>query len=139
MEPQLNSNGASARQLSGGVVAAAFLLAGLADLIQPLLTAMSLTGILTVPVEFADLGIDILVCALLSVLLGGFHWVLAPAFLAEALPVVDLLPTWTATVAALVWIRRSQARAVVRSASRGTVDVIRVEAMPRSPGHEEGA
>lgn len=120
-------------------IVVAFLVAGSADALQLLLTALSLTGVLTVPVEVIDFALDVVVCALLSVLLGGFHWILAPAFLAETLPVVELLPTWTATVAALVWIRRKQARAVVGSEPRGTVEVVRVETMPRSLGHEEGA
>lgn len=96
-------------QPSSQRIVAAFLVAGFADFIQPLLTAMSLTGFLTVPVELIDLLLDGVVCAVLSVLLGGFHWVLAPAFLAEAVPFVDVLPTWTVAVGVVVFLRRRQA------------------------------
>ena len=97
-----------APRLTASAVAAAFAVAALADAVQLLLTAMSLTGFLTLPVEAIDICLDVVVCVGLSVLLGGFHWVLAPAFVAEALPVVDLIPTWTAAVGTLVLIRRAQ-------------------------------
>lgn len=39
-----------------------------------------------------------LVVAVVLVRLLGWHWALLPAFVAEALPFVDLVPTWTAAV-----------------------------------------
>jgi hypothetical protein len=41
--------------------------------------------------------LDLLVAAVLIRLL-GFHWALLPALAAEAVPVLDLAPTWTASV-----------------------------------------
>jgi hypothetical protein len=41
--------------------------------------------------------LDLVVAAVLIKLL-GFHWVLLPALAAEAVPVLDLAPTWTASV-----------------------------------------
>ena len=41
--------------------------------------------------------LDLAVAALLIWLL-GFHWLLLPALAAEAVPALDLAPTWTASV-----------------------------------------
>ena len=41
--------------------------------------------------------LDLLVAAVLIKLL-GFHWALLPALAAEAVPALDLAPTWTAAV-----------------------------------------
>ena len=41
--------------------------------------------------------LDVVVAAALIRLL-GFHWVLLPALAAEAVPALDLAPTWTASV-----------------------------------------
>jgi hypothetical protein len=41
--------------------------------------------------------LDLAVAAILIKLL-GFHWAFLPALAAEALPVLDLAPTWTAAV-----------------------------------------
>jgi len=41
--------------------------------------------------------LDLVVAAALIRLL-GFHWILLPALAAEALPGLDLAPTWTASV-----------------------------------------
>ncbi len=38
------------------------------------------------------------VIAIVMVVLVGWHWAFAPAFLAELVPVVDLAPTWTLAV-----------------------------------------
>ena len=38
------------------------------------------------------------VVAIVLVRLIGFHWALVPAFVAEIVPFVDLVPTWTAAV-----------------------------------------
>jgi len=42
-------------------------------------------------------GLDALV-ALAMILLVGWHWAFLPSFLAELVPVLDLVPTWTAAV-----------------------------------------
>jgi hypothetical protein len=41
--------------------------------------------------------LDVVVAAVLIRLL-GFHWALLPTLAAEALPALDLAPTWTASV-----------------------------------------
>jgi hypothetical protein len=38
------------------------------------------------------------VVAIALIRLVGFHWVLLPAFVAEIVPFVDLVPTWTVAV-----------------------------------------
>src|SRR4051812_3815035 len=45
--------------------------------------------------EGADLVVDLVTAALLTWLC-GFHLAFLPAVVAEALPVIDLFPTWTA-------------------------------------------
>lgn len=118
-------------ELTSGRIAAAFAAAAVADFLQLPLTAMSLSGVLTVPTELFDFFLDIALCVVLSVLLGGFHWVLAPAFLAEAIPFVDVLPTWTAAVGMLVWLR-SQAAARERASAAAAAAV----SLERSSGRD---
>lgn len=110
-----------ANNLASGRVVAAFAIATFADFIQLPLTALSLTGFLTIPVELFDIVTDVAVCVFLSALLGGFHWVLAPSFLAEAVPFVDVLPTWTAAVALIVVMRKKEVAHARASAT--TLDV----------------
>ena len=42
----------------------------------------------------------------------GFHLLLLPTFIAEFFPVVDMLPTWTACVIAVIALRKREQRAV---------------------------
>jgi hypothetical protein len=56
---------------------------------------------------FPDQVIDLLAMLLTAWAL-GFHLLLLPTFLAELFPVVDLLPTWTACVIAVVALRRRE-------------------------------
>jgi hypothetical protein len=44
-----------------------------------------------------DTGLDVAVAALLTGLV-GWHWAFLPSFAAEIVPLVDLVPTWTAAV-----------------------------------------
>lgn len=44
-----------------------------------------------------DTGLDVTVAVLLTVLV-GWHWAFLPSFAAELVPLVDLVPTWTAAV-----------------------------------------
>jgi hypothetical protein len=46
--------------------------------------------------------------AVLSCLLLGFHLLLLPTFVLEWFPVVDMLPTWTGCVLAVIALRRRQ-------------------------------
>ncbi len=55
----------------------------------------------------ADEILDVAATALMWRVL-GFHPVLLPTFLIELLPVADMLPTWTASVALVIALRRRQ-------------------------------
>ena len=48
------------------------------------------------------------VAMIATIWLLGFHILLLPTFVAELIPVVDELPTWTACVAAVVALRRHE-------------------------------
>ena len=41
----------------------------------------------------------------------GFHWLLLPTFVVELFPAVDMLPTWTACVIAVIALRKRAERA----------------------------
>lgn len=56
---------------------------------------------------FLDEVIDVVSMALVTMLI-GFHPLLLPTFVAEFIPVVDMLPTWTGCVAVVVALRRRQ-------------------------------
>jgi hypothetical protein len=60
---------------------------------------------------FPDQVIDLL-AMLLTAWAIGFHLLLLPTFLAELFPVVDMLPTWTACVIAVIALRKREQRAV---------------------------
>jgi hypothetical protein len=94
-------------KLTRNRVILAFAIAGIADLIQFPITAATATGLLSIPGEAADVLVDCVVMVATSMLL-GFHWVLLPSFFLEAIPGPDLLPTWTACVAYVVWRRKKE-------------------------------
>lgn len=52
-----------------------------------------------------DQAIDLL-AMLLTAWAIGFHLLLLPTFVAELIPVVDMLPTWTACVIAVIALRK---------------------------------
>ena len=56
-----------------------------------------------------DQAIDGVAMALIWALL-GFHPLLLPTFVAEFIPVVDMLPTWTGCTVAVIALRRRQQR-----------------------------
>jgi len=68
-----------------------------------------LSGVFSLPSEGVDLAIDV-VTGLLLIRLLGFHWVLAPAFVLEAVPFVDFAPAWTACVAFVIAERKKEGR-----------------------------
>lgn len=94
-------------KLSKQRIAAAFAVAIIADAIQFPITAATMTGVLAVPGEGADLLVDSVMTVVTSSLL-GFHWILLPSFVFEAIPGFDLFPTWTGCVAYVVWRRKKQ-------------------------------
>jgi hypothetical protein len=79
--------------LSSRIVHAARILAVTADLVQIVLLPAFAPGILSP----ANDVIDAVVAVALIVML-GWHWAFVPAFVAEMVPFVDLVPTWTAAV-----------------------------------------
>ena len=90
-------------------IAAAFAVAVTTDAAQLLL------GPLGWP--FADEALD-LVAMLLTMWLLGFHLLLLPTFVIEALPVVDVLPTWTGCVGLIVAQRRRERAERARGQAR---------------------
>jgi hypothetical protein len=82
-------------------IALALLVAVAADALQILLGPIGWM--------LSDEVIDV-VTMVVSTLLIGFHVLLLPTFIVESLPLVDMLPTWTGCVIAVVALRRRQAR-----------------------------
>jgi len=76
----------------------AMVVAVVADGLQLLLAPMAWTLIEDV--------IDV-VAMILTTWILGFHLLLLPTFLIELVPVVDIIPTWTACVAAVIAFRKS--------------------------------
>ena len=77
----------------------AFVVAVVADGLQFLFASLGPIG------WFLDEVIDVIAMILASGLL-GFHFLFLPTFVVEFVPVVDMLPTWTACVSAVVLLRR---------------------------------
>jgi hypothetical protein len=57
------------------------------------------------PVPFVDQAIDVVAFALTAWAI-GFHVLLLPTFAVEFIPGVDMLPTWTACVIAVIALRK---------------------------------
>jgi hypothetical protein len=107
----------------------AFAIAVIADVIQFPITAATATGIFAIPGELADFMVD---CAVMvaTCLLLGFHWALLPTLFVEIIPGLDLLPTWTACVAFVVWQRKKEQTPPL---VRPVVDVHAVEVVRAPP------
>jgi hypothetical protein len=71
---------------------------------------------------FADEIIDVVAMLLISLLI-GFHPLFVPTFVAEVIPVVDMLPTWTACVTAVVFLKRRKRPTTNPPAAPPTIDV----------------
>ena len=119
-------------KLTRGKLIPAFAIAILADLLQFPITAATATGWLAIPGETADMVIDFVTMLALSALL-GFHWVLLPTFLVELVPGVDLIPTWTGSVAFIIWQRKQAASASAPTAAANPPVIIDVEEVPTKP------
>jgi len=85
----------------------AFAIAVIADIIQLPITAGEATGFFAIPGELADFLVDCVVLGATTMLL-GFHWMLLPTLFVEIIPGLDLLPTWTACVAYVLWLRKKE-------------------------------
>jgi hypothetical protein len=95
---------------------AAVCVAVAADVIQlPLMLALvasaaSVVGLgAAVPIEAVDVVVDVITACVTSWLL-GFHWVLLPTTLLEAVPGLAAAPTWTGCVLFVIWRRRQDAK-----------------------------
>ena len=95
--------------ITKGRIIRAFAVAVAVDALQLPVNLGFLTGFLAVPAELADVGLDVAASVLISRLI-GFHWVFLPSFLVEAVPGLDLCPTWVAAVAYVVWQRQRKER-----------------------------
>lgn len=81
---------------------------------------------------FADEVLDVLGLVVFSVTL-GFHPLLLPTFVIEIIPVVDMLPTWTACVGAVLLLR---GRSKVETSD--TVTTKEPDASARKPTEPQG-
>jgi hypothetical protein len=91
--------------LSRSRIVLAFAVAMAADFIQLALGPLGWT--------FVDEVIDVFTM-LMATLLLGFHPLLLPTFFLELLPIVDMLPTWTGCVSAVILLRKRQQRKAPR-------------------------
>ncbi|MGC3958957.1 MAG: hypothetical protein QM813_13750 [Verrucomicrobiota bacterium] len=82
--------------------------------------------------------IDVVAMGLTSLLL-GFHLLLLPTFALEFFPIVDLVPTWTGCVLAVIALRRREEklRPPVQSSPAVPPPVIAVAAPPPARGTKE--
>ena len=60
---------------------------------------------------FADDTIDV-IAMMLTMWALGFHLLLLPTFVVKLVPVIDMLPTWTGCVAAVIALRKRAERSV---------------------------
>lgn len=115
---------ASMRQdLTPQTVRVARIVATAADLLQVLLLPAFFPGAFSI----ANDVIDVLVAAVLLRIV-GWHWSFVPTFVVELVPIVDLVPTWTAAV---FLATRGQA---MPGPKETVVDVTAYPVPPRLPG-----
>lgn len=96
MMPALSkSNDPPLQELRIGLnrIRAARLIAITADLLQMGVFPLFAEGVAS-PLEIA---LDVVVCGLLTRLV-GWHFAFLPSFIAELVPLVDLVPTWTIAI-----------------------------------------
>jgi len=56
---------------------------------------------------FVESAVDVVAMVLTTWIL-GFHLLLLPTFVVEFIPVIDMLPTWTGCVAAVIALRKHE-------------------------------
>jgi hypothetical protein len=77
-------------------------------IVLALLVGLSADGLqILLPVPPAPEIIDV-IAAVLTFWLLGFHVLLLPTFVVELVPVVDMLPTWSACVVAVIALRKRE-------------------------------
>jgi hypothetical protein len=87
----------AARPLTKGRIALALAIAGVTDAVQIGLGPLGWT--------FLDEFMDVIAMFLISLII-GFHPLLLPTFVVEIFPLVDMLPTWTGCVGAVILLRK---------------------------------
>ena len=118
MQTQLEVNKGAAVISPGNRMRAALALAIVADLVQIAIFPLFVEGAASPADDVLDLGM----AGALSFLL-GWHWEVAPSFLAKLVPGVDFVPLWTLAVANVY--RKSKKLAAVEG---------NVEGHPTIPG-----
>ena len=78
-------------------------------IILALLVALVADG-LQIPLQTVPLAPEIIdgIAMMLTVWFLGFHLLLLPTFLVEFIPLVDMLPTWTGCVVAVIALRKRE-------------------------------
>lgn len=96
-----------------------------ARLILALVVAVVADG-LQLPLQVVPLAPEIIdvIAMVLEILLIGFHILLLPTFALEFIPVVDMIPTWTGCVIAVI---------VLRKADQPPVEPPLINVTPRPP------
>ncbi len=89
----------TAPKLTRGRIAVAMTIACVADLLQIALMPVAWT--------FAQSAVDV-VAMILAMWVIGFHLLLLPTFIIEFIPGVDMLPTWTACMIAVIALRKRE-------------------------------
>ena len=79
--------------LTPGRIRAARAIAMVADLAEIVVFPAFMEGFLSPANDVVDVAVAVALTRLL-----GWHWAFLPSFLAEMIPVVGLVPTWTAAV-----------------------------------------
>jgi hypothetical protein len=92
----------------------ALAVAVVADALQVLLLPVAWT--------FAQSAVDLVAMILIMWLL-GFHLLLLPTFVVEFVPVIDMLPTWTACTVAVIAFRKREQRPPAPPASTPTIEI----------------
>lgn len=85
-----------------------------ADALQILLLPLAWT--------FAQSAVDVAAMILIMWLL-GFHLLLLPTFIVEFVPVVDMLPTWTACTVAVIAFRKREPRPPAAPPAPPTIEI----------------
>lgn len=118
------------RELTAERIRAARWLALGVDLLQVVLLPTFLPGFLSPAVEIVDV-----LAAIALVTLVGWHWAFLPTFVAELIPFVDLVPTWTAAV--LIATRHGPSVPVPAAAPPVTLEPRPAQAPPPLPAGDQ--
>jgi hypothetical protein len=120
------------RRTSRGRVWIARCVAIAADLLQIVLFPLFLPGAAS---PWSD-ALDLAVAGAMTLLL-GWHWAFLPSLVAEVVPGLDLVPTWTA--AAFFVTRNSGRAASARVAREGAIEAQVVASRPAGPARPPGS